>query len=76
MDGRTGHNGEPPKLEEGDEILCEVKLPGTEYSEALVRRLDIPEARAGGQRWILANYVVPFFVVIISLLIQSSFGLN
>ena len=66
-------NGEPPKLEEGDEILCEVKLPGTEYSEALVRRLDIPEARAGGQKSSLENYIVPFFVVIISLLIQSSF---
>lgn len=73
MDGRTGHNGEPPRLEEGDEILCEVKLPGTEYSETLARRLDIPEAMAGGQRSSLANYIVPFFVVIVSFLLQISF---
>ena len=71
MDGRTGHEGEPPRLEDADEIQCEVSLPGTKYSETLVRRLHIPEARAGGQRSGLLNALVPFVVVIVSLLLQN-----
>ena len=69
-DGMTGHEGEPPRLEDADEIQCEVSLPGTKYSETLVRRLHIPEARAGGQRSGLLNALVPFVVVIVSLLLQ------
>ena len=70
---RSGHNREPPKLEDTDEIQCEVRIPGTEYNETLVRRLDNDEARAGCQKRNLANYVVPFFVVV-SLLLQISFN--
>ena len=70
--GRSGQAGEPPKLEDTDEIQCEVRIPGTEYNETLVRRLDNDEARAGCQKRDLANYVVAYFVVV-SLLLQISF---
>ena len=65
----TGHDGEPPRLEDADDIQCEVSLPGTKYSETLVRRLHIPEARAGGQRSFSA--LVPFLVIIVSSLLQN-----
>ena len=64
-DGRTGHEGEPPRLEDADEVQCEVSLPGTEHSEVLVRRLDLAGAKSRGQRDSLGCVLL----VLVSLLI-------